>query len=257
MNIYTATQKEKTFEFEQGIGLTDSIEVLQAFNEYNEKNKGTPIDVFSDTIVALPKGTEVISNDEVVVCTTEKNRPAVFLLPGQSIQLKKGSSKSFVGVDAMRTLRVSDKSFTSELNSIADTIEDKESVDYGAFKWLETGEIGRSSYAMCYWMTTSKVVGKMMEHKALTKGLNADSQEFMAHPHDPADFARCQKFLDAVPGTRAKIELMRKVSDEWSKLVDVWPELEDIYGREKHLSSAPELYEKMQSALGSKPAHKM
>lgn len=265
MNIYTAAQSDKTFSVDVGIGLSEYADILKSFNDLVNIKKPTlataeDVENFSakfmnDIIVALPKNT-VVENEPNVVCELSGGRKAVFLTPGESVLIKKGSSKAYLGVDAMRTLLVSEKPFDKELESLSNKFEDKDSIEYNAFKWLETGEIGQSSYAMCYWLTTSKVVAKMLEHKGKTKGFNSDPHEFEAHPLDPSDFARCQKFLDAVPGARGRIGEMRKVSESWSNLVDVWGELEDIYKREKNLSSAPELYSKMKSVLESLPKNK-
>lgn len=259
MNIYTARPSEKTFEFDTGIGLSEYAEVLEGFNQVIEKSSASESEksalsarIMSDVLVLLPKNTAVNAFSGLSF-QTSSGRQALLIRPGESAEVVKGASKAFVGVDAMKTLLVSSTPFGKELESLSAKYEDKQSVEYNAFNWLESGEVGRSSYALCYWLTTPKVVSKMLEHKEKTKGFGQDPHEFEAHPLDPSDFARCQKFLNVVPGARERIGEMKKVSEEWSGLVDVWSELEDIYNKEKHLSSAPELYSKMRSVLDCKP----
>lgn len=48
-------------------------------------------------------------------------------------------------------------------------------------------------------------------------------------PMDASDVGRCVRLLRAVPEIAAHFQLMRDVSTAWSKLVDVWSELEAIH----------------------------
>jgi hypothetical protein len=65
------------------------------------------------------------------------------------------------------------------------------------------------------------------------------------HPHDPDDFMRCVKLLEAEPKFRNGLSLMRKRSHVWAKLVEHWEELETLYREELPMGSAPKLYARM------------
>ncbi|MCJ7616533.1 MAG: hypothetical protein MUO43_08360, partial [Desulfobacterales bacterium] len=63
------------------------------------------------------------------------------------------------------------------------------------------------------------------------------------HPHDPSDFNRCVKLLNAVPEYRTRMDEMRAVSPQWDQLVEHWAELEELL--KESIDSAPELYDRM------------
>lgn len=69
------------------------------------------------------------------------------------------------------------------------------------------------------------------------------------YPHDPDDFGRCHRFLEAVPEAQAKFSLMKDVSPTWKTLVDNWEELTALYVEALPSGRAPKLYERMK-ALG-------
>jgi hypothetical protein len=50
-----------------------------------------------------------------------------------------------------------------------------------------------------------------------------------SHPHDPDDFKRCYKLLQAIPQFKQNLHLMKEVSPVWSKLVDNWDKLTEMY----------------------------
>lgn len=79
--------------------------------------------------------------------------------------------------------------------------------------WLQNGERGTSSETI--W-------GRMM-------GTIIAKREDI--PYDSDDFSRCYKLLQAVPEWRAKMGVMRDVSENWSRLVDNWDKLTDMYER--------------------------
>lgn len=75
--------------------------------------------------------------------------------------------------------------------------------------WLASGERGISSNTMFTHLT----------------GINALRQWRMDVPHDPDDLRRCRLLLEQVPELAARFPLMRDVSPEWARLVNIWPEL--------------------------------
>ena len=67
------------------------------------------------------------------------------------------------------------------------------------------------------------------------------------HPHDPADFGRCHRLLEAVPGSQERLHLMKPVSPIWSGLVEKWDEITALYLEELPARRAPKCYALMQS----------
>ena len=68
---------------------------------------------------------------------------------------------------------------------------------------------------------------------------------FGNHPHDPDDFKRCVKFLEAVPDARKHMDEIAKLSKQWARLVENWDELEKLFHEEFPTGSAPKLYKRM------------
>lgn len=106
-------------------------------------------------------------------------------------------------------------------------------------EWLANGETGLSSETMAFWIGFG-VLKKIGRHH---------------HPHDPADFDRCLRLLDAVPEMRPHLAKMAYVSDAWKKLVERWHDIERQHLKEVGLGwtkalSAPKTYALMKSVLG-------
>lgn len=70
-----------------------------------------------------------------------------------------------------------------------------------------------------------------------------------SHPHDPADFHRCVKLLEAVPEYRARLHEMRLVSLVWNLLVEHWDALETLFREEEPTGRAPKLYDEMKRLI--------
>lgn len=75
--------------------------------------------------------------------------------------------------------------------------------------WLLTGEVGLSSKAMACAMFGDG----SLKH----------------YPHDPDDFNRCLKFLNAIEGSRTQMYKLSYLSDEWKMLVKRWDEIEQCF----------------------------
>lgn len=109
----------------------------------------------------------------------------------------------------------------------------------GLETWLATGDRGTSSETIAWRLT----------------GISFIAPRFgCSHPHDPADFYRCLKLLDAVPSFQNRLEELRDLSPVWARLVDAWDEIEAVFLREKNDGSgnqwkAPETYKLMRTAI--------
>lgn len=97
--------------------------------------------------------------------------------------------------------------------------------------WLENGERGLSSEAMCQAMHGHPLGKKRTDH-----------------PRDPDDLSRCIKFLDATQ-SHDEMEAMRAVSPEWNRLVDAWGDITASFHGERPTGSAPLTYALMRDAI--------
>ena len=70
-------------------------------------------------------------------------------------------------------------------------------------------------------------------------------------PHDPDDFGRCHRLLQAFPEWRSRLDEMR-AHPGWGPLVDAWSELEALYAEEIQSGKAPKLYARMCALRGEK-----
>ena len=80
-----------------------------------------------------------------------------------------------------------------------------------AYQWVAIGETGLSSKTM--WNRLMSVERGYPIH----------------HPHDPDDFSRCYKLLEAIPEWKSQISKLKTLSPVWDRLVDNWNELTDMF----------------------------
>ena len=71
------------------------------------------------------------------------------------------------------------------------------------------------------------------------------------HPHDPSDFNRCAKLLDAVPEYRSRLYELSILSPTWKLMVDKWDELESLLVEEFPNGKAPKTYKMISDIIES------
>jgi len=81
-----------------------------------------------------------------------------------------------------------------------------------AIWWFSKGEVGLSSKVMCTFFLTGGIAGI-----------------FPHYPHDPDDFGRCYKLLEAIPEWKEELPDLATLSEPWSKLVENWDTLTEMY----------------------------
>ena len=71
------------------------------------------------------------------------------------------------------------------------------------------------------------------------------------HPHDPTDFGRSKRLLDAVPELRAKLPRLAdaKHGPVWNAIYSNWVELENLYDEERPTGQAPKLSARMKEII--------
>ncbi len=109
----------------------------------------------------------------------------------------------------------------------------RSSTGMGLKAWLASDDTGLSSKAMAH-----HIMGAYIDHR-----------DRNAHPHDPSDFGRCHRFLEAVPEAREKLPKMAEVSPVWARLIGAWEELTALYLAELPTGTAPKLYERMKQLI--------
>jgi len=105
--------------------------------------------------------------------------------------------------------------------------------------WLAGGERGISSNAIFTHITG---IDAMLGWRDST-----------GHPHDPADWRRCEILLEQCPELRAEFYQMKEVSDIWKRLVENWDKIRQIFIKEAPYNwrdkdcdwCAPETYDLM------------
>ena len=109
-----------------------------------------------------------------------------------------------------------------------------------AASWLESGERGQSSEALCRLFFDAPA--------------QSISSSPASHPRDPSDLRRCVLFLEAT-GTAGRIVEAGLLSPEWGRLVGNWEHLAGLLESERHLNSSPLTYAAIRKVLepGKKP----
>lgn len=106
--------------------------------------------------------------------------------------------------------------------------DQSKTVNEKALWWIANGRVGMSSKTM--WL---KFMGQPVGYPN--------------HPHDPDDFSRCYKLLEAVPEWKEKIPKLKELSPQWSNLADNWVKLTQMY--ESKADNGHEMYDFMQVLL--------
>ncbi|TDD77089.1 hypothetical protein [Flavobacterium caseinilyticum] len=94
---------------------------------------------------------------------------------------------------------------------VADQSKD---IETKALWWIANGHVGLSSKTM--WLFF----------------LHQDNP-LINHPHDPDDFSRCYKLLEAVPEWKGRILELSKLSLPWKNLAENWEKLTAMYEQNK------------------------
>mgnify|MGYP003480224431 CR=1 FL=1 len=81
--------------------------------------------------------------------------------------------------------------------------------------WKFTGEHGMSSQTMF------NLFSSHLHITPFSYGIN--------YPHDPDDFKRCYKLLQAVPQWKERLSELKTLSPVWEKLVDNWDKLTAMF----------------------------
>lgn len=68
-------------------------------------------------------------------------------------------------------------------------------------------------------------------------------------PHDPADFGRCLRLLNAVPEWRDRLYEVALAYPEWGPLIREWDAIERLYTEELPASTAPKCYTAMRALV--------
>lgn len=229
-----------------GLPINLMMEVLQEVDSFlKSKGKPSTVDAVMGTgALVLVEGAKA-SLGKDCVCLPLKKHMMLDLRRGQQGEaFFPDGSTLYVGVTKTGNFLYGQTPLDPKaFESVADQF-DKDSTKGQVFTWLETGERGMSSEALCVRLSQEAGVGPT----GISMRSDGDRQ---AYPGDPSDFRRCVLFFEAVHNLKPLLPAMKNVSPEWSALVDAWPNLEVLYAEEKSQKSAPKLYAEMQRVLMS------
>lgn len=93
--------------------------------------------------------------------------------------------------------------------------DQKQSMKERALWWIVNGHVGLSSKTMWNYF---------MGYKDFE----------VNHPHDPDDFSRCQKLLEAIPEWKKRVPELSILSKEWKALSSNWEKLTEMYEKNKN-----------------------
>jgi hypothetical protein len=71
--------------------------------------------------------------------------------------------------------------------------------------------------------------GPGVSAKAMIRGFEGFDQNDSSVPYDRGDFGRCFDLLESFPGYRKQMGKLKKISVQWSRLVDRWDEIENLH----------------------------
>jgi hypothetical protein len=103
--------------------------------------------------------------------------------------------------------------------------------DMGLKKWLASDDTGLSS----------RFMAAVLSNPPFICDFN--------YPHDPDDFGRCYRLLQAVPELRENFARLHRRPAPWPQLAAAWPELEKLYVEELPTGQAPKLYARMREII--------
>lgn len=223
MKFYNITElKEGKVAVAGGI---DMMRMGKAFEVLDKKSELKTLDNVMDyPFVFLNETTEFMDKKEFTFVESSKKLNFALIKEGQSFQLKdkKSNQVYFCAIHEEKLIAYLDEAQLKEVLN-QKTMLATNDVDSRVIQWLETGRVGASSATLC-----ATLFPHLTEHYRFDSMKNDDEQVEINWPHDNSDFVRCQKFLDAVPEAKARLFEMKKVSPEWSNLVDKWGEIEKL-----------------------------
>lgn len=99
--------------------------------------------------------------------------------------------------------------------------------------WFVSGDTGVSSESM---------VAVAVQAQSLTERLDA--------PHDPADFGRCYRLVQAVPEIREHFSDIGATIPSFKGILDRWDDLVAIYERDLPMGKSTELHQRIKELRG-------
>lgn len=109
-------------------------------------------------------------------------------------------------------------------------VDQNKSIEQKAMFWLVNGNVGASS-------------------KTMFNCLIGNRNFAINHPYDPDDFSRCYELLEAVPEFKSRLYKLKRLSLEWSNIVDNWGKLIEYYENMLKVKKANGMYEFMQTLI--------
>ena len=94
--------------------------------------------------------------------------------------------------------------------------------------WVEpTADLTKPLIERASWWYANEERG--MSSETMYNCFLNQPQNRICHPHDPGDFKRCWKLLEAIPEWKNDLHKLKSLSPAWSNLVDNWDKLTEMY----------------------------
>ena len=193
-------------EPKNGIPLEKFCEILQEL----EKIGAGANAVFGPQTLALVQDGIGAQGPDIALLTA--HGLFVAIAPGGRCHIARQGSRSLYlacSVEGRLSCSETESGFSGDL---ARHEKEEASLAGSCARWLRSGDRGASSEALC----------------GLFFGAGPGGRE---HPRDPADFIRCIEFLEAT-GTAQRLPEAAKLSPEWERIVQAWPEIAQTLSEE-------------------------
>ena len=93
--------------------------------------------------------------------------------------------------------------------------------------WTEPTPQGETTTQKAMWWAANGERG--MSSNSMFAVFSGQNPKIASYPHDPDDFKRCYKLLEAVPEWKSQLFKMRQFSKQWDNLVTNWDKLTEMY----------------------------
>lgn len=225
MNNYNIKIEKEEVNYSIGLPIDDYVSVLNKVNGLNISEEDKSKIMFNHSLIIIKGDIEkaaIETNSDKKVLLDNAN--CYFVGKGEYLDITVGKTILGIGIKQdLTTLLSKDKkeieNNKKELIPQAGSYQ-TDTIEYEAMNWLENGEQGLSSLALCYNLCGDEIKEKLSTNK---------NSDFKDYPRDADDLSRCIKFFNMVPKAKSKLIDMKSVSKEWFNLTDKWEELEENF----------------------------
>ena len=226
MKFYTLEKPSNNLQISSaGIDLSVMGKVFKAMGKNSELE--TLDQVMDFNLVFLDKTAQFPNSENLVFIHKDKKLNFAVAKANTIFEIKEADVTYYCAIHES-TLKTFTNKSDLEAAMNKQTLTSKDPIINKAIKWLEEGQVGSSSATMC-----RTLFPRLKEHHNLKSMISWDGKFESSYPHDNGDFGRCVKFLEAVPEAREMMPKLKKLNEQWEKLVDNWTQIETLISQNK------------------------